>query len=215
MVVWALSDNDPATESMGRLAAAWWHARRTRFGPKSLDKVALRLDQLRPGAASPAATGARSHLAVQNTYFPEQRGFLRPAGMTVGRIILPRALPLASSSGFFMRIDAIPIGEDPPHDVNVIIEVPVGGEPIKYELDKDAGHAVRRSLPLHGDALSRQLRLHLAYAVRMTAIPCDVLVANTRAIVPGAVMSVRPVGVLMMEDEAGGDEKISRCRPRS
>ena len=38
--------------------------------------------------------------------------------------------------------------------------------------------------------------------------PCDVLVANTRAIVPGAVMSVRPVGVLLMEDEAGGDEKI-------
>jgi inorganic pyrophosphatase len=38
--------------------------------------------------------------------------------------------------------------------------------------------------------------------------PCDVLVANTRAIVPGAVMSVRPVGVLLMEDEAGQDEKI-------
>jgi inorganic pyrophosphatase len=38
--------------------------------------------------------------------------------------------------------------------------------------------------------------------------PCDVLVANTRAIAPGAVMSVRPVGVLLMEDEAGGDEKI-------
>ena len=38
--------------------------------------------------------------------------------------------------------------------------------------------------------------------------PCDVLVANTRAIVPGAVIAVRPVGVLMMEDEAGGDEKI-------
>jgi inorganic pyrophosphatase len=38
--------------------------------------------------------------------------------------------------------------------------------------------------------------------------PCDVIVANTRAIVPGAIMSVRPVGVLLMEDEAGGDEKI-------
>jgi inorganic pyrophosphatase len=38
--------------------------------------------------------------------------------------------------------------------------------------------------------------------------PCDVLVANTRAIVPGAIMSVRPVGVLLMQDEAGQDEKI-------
>jgi inorganic pyrophosphatase len=73
-----------------------------------------------------------------------------------------------------MRIDAISIGADPPREVNVIIEVPVGGEPIKYEMDKEAG----------------------------------TLVANTRAIVPGAVMSVRPVGVLLMEDEAGGDEKI-------
>ena len=41
-----------------------------------------------------------------------------------------------------MRIDAIPIGKDPPHDVNVIIEVPIGGEPIKYEMDKAAGTLV-------------------------------------------------------------------------
>ena len=41
-----------------------------------------------------------------------------------------------------MRIDAIPIGVNPPHDVNVIIEVPVGCEPIKYEMDKEAGTLV-------------------------------------------------------------------------
>jgi inorganic pyrophosphatase len=41
-----------------------------------------------------------------------------------------------------MRIDAISIGNNPPHEVNVIVEVPVGGEPIKYELDKDAGTLV-------------------------------------------------------------------------
>jgi hypothetical protein len=57
-----------------------------------------------------------------------------------------------------MRIDAISIGEKPPHDVNVIIEVPVGGQPIKYEMDKDAGTR-RRPLPLHADDLSGQLRL--------------------------------------------------------
>jgi inorganic pyrophosphatase len=38
--------------------------------------------------------------------------------------------------------------------------------------------------------------------------PCDVLVANTRPIIPGAIIAVRPIGVLMMQDEAGGDEKI-------
>jgi inorganic pyrophosphatase len=106
-----------------------------------------------------------------------------------------------------MRIDAISIGKNPPHDVNVIIEVPVGGEPIKYEMDKDAGTLV----------VDRFLYTAMRYPGNYGFIPhtlsgdgdpCDVLVANTRAIGPGAVMSVRPVGVLLMEDEAGGDEKI-------
>src|SRR3989442_14329699 len=106
-----------------------------------------------------------------------------------------------------MRIDAISIGIDPPREVNVIIEGPAGGEPIKYEMDKDAGTLV----------VARFLYTAMRYPGNYGFIPhtlsgdgdpCDVLVANTRAIVPGAVMSVRPVGVLLMEDEAGGDEKI-------
>jgi inorganic pyrophosphatase len=106
-----------------------------------------------------------------------------------------------------MRIEAISIGVDPPREVNVIIEVPVGGEPIKYELDKEAGTLV----------VDRFLYTAMRYPGNYGFIPhtlsndgdpCDVLVANTRAVVPGAVMSVRPVGVLLMEDEAGGDEKI-------
>jgi inorganic pyrophosphatase len=106
-----------------------------------------------------------------------------------------------------MRIDAIPIGVDPPREVNVVIEVPVGGEPIKYEMDKEAGTLV----------VDRFLYTAMRYPGNYGFIPhtlsddgdpCDVLVANTRAIVPGAVMRVRPVGVLFMEDEAGGDEKI-------
>src|SRR6202041_1556960 len=105
-----------------------------------------------------------------------------------------------------MRIEAISIGIDPPREVNVVIEVPVGGEPIKYELDKEAGTLV----------VDRFLYTAMRYPGNYGFIPhtlsndgdpCDVLVANTRAIVPGAVMSVRPVGVLLMEDEAGGDEK--------
>ena len=106
-----------------------------------------------------------------------------------------------------MRIDAISIGKNPPIEVNVIIEVPVGGEPIKYEMDKEAGTLV----------VDRFLYTAMRYPGNYGFIPhtlsddgdpCDVLVANTRAIVPGAVISVRPVGVLFMEDEAGGDEKI-------
>ena len=106
-----------------------------------------------------------------------------------------------------MRIDAIKLGVNPPYDVNVVIEVPVGGEPIKYEMDKDAGTLV----------VDRFLYTSMRYPGNYGFIPrtlsgdgdpCDVLVANTRAIVPGAVMSVRPVGVLLMEDEGGLDEKI-------
>jgi inorganic pyrophosphatase len=106
-----------------------------------------------------------------------------------------------------MRIDAVSIGKNVPQDVNVIIEVPVGGEPIKYEMDKEAGTLV----------VDRFLYTPMRYPGNYGFIPhtlsddgdpCDVLIINTRAIIPGAVMSVRPVGVLFMEDEAGGDEKI-------
>src|SRR6266567_9182957 len=106
-----------------------------------------------------------------------------------------------------MRIDAVSIGKNTPQEVNVIIEVPVGGEPIKYEMDKEAGTLV----------VDRFLYTPMRYPGNYGFIPhtlsgdgdpCDVLIVNTRAIVPGAVMSVRPVGVLLMEGEAGGDEKI-------
>jgi inorganic pyrophosphatase len=106
-----------------------------------------------------------------------------------------------------LRIDAISIGRDPPREVNVIVEVPVAGEPIKYEMDKAAGTLV----------VDRFLYTAMRYPGNYGFIPhtlsddgdpCDVLIANQRAIVPGAVIAVRPVGVLKMQDEAGGDEKI-------
>lgn len=106
-----------------------------------------------------------------------------------------------------MRIDAVSIGKNPPEDVNVIIEVPIGGEPIKYEMDKAAGALV----------VDRFLYTSMRYPGNYGFIPhtlsedgdpCDVVVCNTREIVPGAIMNCRPVGVLLMEDESGGDEKI-------
>lgn len=106
-----------------------------------------------------------------------------------------------------MRLDAISIGRNPPHEVNVVVEVPVGGEPIKYEMDKASGTLV----------VDRFLYTSMRYPGNYGFIPhtlsddgdpCDVLIANQRGIVPGAVVAVRPVGVLRMQDEAGGDEKI-------
>lgn len=106
-----------------------------------------------------------------------------------------------------MRIDAISIGRNPPDEVNVIVEVPVGGEPIKYEMDKASGTLV----------VDRFLYTSMRYPGNYGFIPhtlsddgdpCDVLIANQRGIVPGAVIAVKPVGVLKMQDEGGGDEKI-------
>ena len=106
-----------------------------------------------------------------------------------------------------MRIDAIKIGSTPPDDINVIIEVPVGGEPIKYEMDKASGTLF----------VDRFLYTPMRYpgnygfvphTLSADGDPIDVLVCNTRAIVPGAVINCRPVGVMVMEDDGGGDEKI-------
>ena len=106
-----------------------------------------------------------------------------------------------------MRIDAISIGDKPPHDVNVIIEVPVGGQPIKYEMDKEAGTLV----------VDRFLYTPMTYPGNYGFVPhtlsddgdpIDVLVCNTRPLIPGCVINVRPIGVLIMEDNAGQDEKI-------
>jgi len=106
-----------------------------------------------------------------------------------------------------MRLDAIPIGKNPPQDVNVIIEVPIGGEPIKYELEKASG-ALFVDRFLYTPMRYPGNYGFIPHTLSGDGDPCDVLVASTRAIVPGAVISARPVGVLLMEDNAGMDEKI-------
>ena len=106
-----------------------------------------------------------------------------------------------------MRLDAIAIGNDPPNDVNVIVEVPVGGEPIKYEMDKAAGTLVVDRF-LHTPMRYPGNYGFVPHTLSDDGDPIDVLVANTRPIVPGAVINVRPIGVLKMQDEAGGDEKV-------
>ena len=106
-----------------------------------------------------------------------------------------------------MNLDAIPIGNNPPEDINVVIEVPIGGEPIKYELDKAAGtlfvdrflHTPMRYPGNYG---------FVPHTLAADGDPLDVLVANTRPLFPGCYLNVRPIGVLKMEDEKGLDEKI-------
>ena len=106
-----------------------------------------------------------------------------------------------------MDISKIGIGQNPPDDVNVIIEVPLGGEPIKYEIDKASGAMF----------VDRYLYTSMRYpcnygfvphTLSLDGDPIDVMVVGQRALVPGAVVRVRPIGVLLMEDDGGEDEKI-------
>ena len=106
-----------------------------------------------------------------------------------------------------MRIDAIRIGDNPPDDVNVIVEVPVGGQPIKYELDKDSGVLVVDRF-LYTPMFYPGNYGFVPHTLSDDGDPIDVLVCNTRQLIPGCVINVRPVGVLIMEDNAGQDEKV-------
>lgn len=106
-----------------------------------------------------------------------------------------------------MDIKKIPCGKKPPEEINVIIEIPSGSGPVKYEFDKEAGALM----------VDRLLNVSMSYPCNYGFIPntlsddgdpCDVLVVTEMPLVPGCVIPVRPVAVLLMEDESGGDEKI-------
>ncbi len=106
-----------------------------------------------------------------------------------------------------MDISKIAIGKNPPEEVNVIIEVPMGADPVKYEMDKESGAIVVDRFV--------QTAMHypcnygfIPHTLSLDGDPADVLVISRFPLVPGAVIAVRPIGVLLMEDDGGKDEKI-------
>lgn len=106
-----------------------------------------------------------------------------------------------------MDIKKIPVGENAPWDVNVIIEVPAGTEPVKYELDKESG-ALFVDRIMHTSMRYPCNYGFIPHTLADDGDPVDVLLANRTPIMPGAVVRCRPLGVLIMEDEAGMDEKL-------
>jgi len=106
-----------------------------------------------------------------------------------------------------MDMKKIPIGENVPWDVNVIIEVPVGTEPVKYEMDKESG-ALFVDRIMHTSMRYPCNYGFIPHTLADDGDPVDVLLANRTPIMPGAVVRCRPLGVLIMEDEAGMDEKL-------
>ena len=106
-----------------------------------------------------------------------------------------------------MDLSKVPVGNNPPWEVNVVIEVPLGGEPVKYELDKDSG-AIFVDRFLHTSMRYPCNYGFIPHTMANDGDPTDVLVAARTPVVPGAIVRARPIGVLIMEDEAGQDEKI-------
>lgn len=106
-----------------------------------------------------------------------------------------------------MDISKIAIGNNPPDDLNVIIEVPLGGEPIKYEIDKASG-AMFVDRFLYTSMRYPCNYGFVPHTLSLDGDPMDVMVVGQRSLVPGAVVRARPVGVLLMEDDGGVDEKI-------
>lgn len=106
-----------------------------------------------------------------------------------------------------MNLDRVGPGNNPPEEINVIIEIPLRGEPVKYELDKETGALfVDRYLNT-----SMVYPCNYGYIPRTLALdgdPVDVLVATPMPIIHGAVMRCRPIGLLDMTDEAGDDSKV-------
>lgn len=106
-----------------------------------------------------------------------------------------------------MNLDRVGPGNNPPDEINVIVEIPLRGEPVKYELDKATGALF----------VDRYLNTSMVYpcnygyipkTLALDGDPVDILVATPMPIIHGAVVRCRPIGLLAMTDEAGDDSKI-------
>jgi inorganic pyrophosphatase len=106
-----------------------------------------------------------------------------------------------------MSLNKVSTGRDVPNDFNVIIEIPMNADPIKYEVDKESGAIfVDRFM---GTAMHYPCNYgYVPNTVADDGDPCDVLVITPFPLIPGVVVRCRAIGVLKMTDEAGGDAKI-------
>ncbi len=106
-----------------------------------------------------------------------------------------------------MNFDKLSPGKDVPNEINVVVEIPAHGSPVKYEFDKDSGAIV----------VDRFMNTAMYYPCNYGFVPhtlsddgdpVDVLVVTPVPLMPGVVIACRPVGMLQMTDEAGEDAKV-------
>lgn len=106
-----------------------------------------------------------------------------------------------------MDISKICPGENPPWDINTLVEIPLGGVPVKYEIDKESG-ALRVDRFLHTAMYYPGNYGFVPNTLSLDGDPIDVMVVGRVPVVAGCLLRCRPVGMLRMEDESGPDEKI-------
>ena len=106
-----------------------------------------------------------------------------------------------------MDISKVAIGDNPPKEVNVVIEVPLRSDPIKYEFEKDSG-AIFVDRFLYTSMFYPCNYGFVPHTLADDGDPVDVMVMGRMPVQPGAVLPARVIGVLELEDEAGGDEKV-------
>jgi inorganic pyrophosphatase len=111
------------------------------------------------------------------------------------------------ASSAAMSLHNVTPGDRAPDEFNVIIEIPMNADPIKYEVDKESGAIFDDRF------MSTAMHYPCNYGYVPQTLsddgdPVDVLVITPFPLVPGVVVTCRPIGVLKMEDEAGGDAKL-------
>ena len=106
-----------------------------------------------------------------------------------------------------MDLQKLNYGADAPDLVNAVIENPMGGDPVKYKLDKDSG-AMYVDRFLHTAMYYPGNYGFIPHTLSGDGDPVDILVVGRTPVMPKSVLPCRPIGVLLMEDEAGLDEKI-------
>ena len=106
-----------------------------------------------------------------------------------------------------MNLDRVKSGDNAPHEINVIIEIPAHSDPVKYEIDKDSGAMfVDRFMSTAMHYLCNYG--YVPHTLSNDGDPIDVLVITPVPLIPGSVIACRPVGVLKMTDESGDDAKV-------
>src|SRR5690606_16527606 len=200
----------PSGSSTPGAHAACRRSARRRAGPEpsARDRSPASRRRRAPGRPSPK---------VSCPWSPSVRPMLRrPVPVAQGRLRRARGGPITRASPNLarttrketaMKLDAVPVGPNPPWDINVVVEIPQGGLPVKYEMDKASG-ALFVDRFLHTAMYYPGNYGLVPHTLSADGAPCDVIVLNPTPVVPGCVIPSRPLAVLIVEREQGMDEKI-------